>query len=93
MVIALDTTTLYSTFNVENFEQLEKSTQVIAPSMVEYYLSDLASANDDGESYINKTNIQQTIFLDEYSLYLDYSDNIYLEFEEKQSEYETESLW
>jgi hypothetical protein len=65
----------------------------MAPSMVEYYLSDLASSSQDSNTYMNKSNIQQTLNLDEYALYMDYNDEVYLEFTEDQSEYTTESLW
>lgn len=78
---------------MDSFSSLDSCTQVMAPSMVEYYLSDLASSSDFAESYINKSNIQQTIFLEEYSLYLDYNDDIYLEFTLKDETYETQSLW
>jgi hypothetical protein len=65
----------------------------MAPSMIEYYLNDLASSSDDN-SYINKSNIQQTIFLDAYSLYIDYGDDIYLEMADTSNdEFETGSLW
>lgn len=93
MVIKLDKDLVYSTFNVEMFEQIELSTQTMAPSMIEYYLSDLASNSEEESSYINKSEVQNTIYLDEYMLYIDYSDNIYLEFTEKSDDYETESLW
>lgn len=92
MIIKLDTNLVYSTFSVETFEQVELVSQTMAPSMIEYYLSDLASNNEES-SYINKTEIQNTIYLDEYMLYSDYSDNIYLEFVEKSDGYETKSLW
>ncbi len=65
----------------------------MAPSMVEYYLSDLASSSQDSNTYMNKSNIQQTLNLDEYALYMDYNDEVYLEFTEDQSDYTTESLW
>ncbi|MEA3553472.1 MAG: hypothetical protein U9R39_03595 [Campylobacterota bacterium] len=93
MIIQLEKSSLFSTFNVDSFSSLDSCTQVMAPSMVEYYLSDLASSSDFAESYINKSNIQQTIFLEEYSLYLDYNDDIYLEFTLKDETYETQSLW
>ena len=94
MIIQLDKNLVYSTFSVENFEQLDSTTQLMAPSMVEYYLSDLATVTTSEESiYINKANIQNTISLDEYSLYLDYDNKIYLEFIEKEDNYETDSLW
>jgi len=92
LIIKLDKSLVYSTFNVDMFEQIEISIQTMAPSMIEYYLSDLAS-NSEESSYINKSDIQNTIYLDEYMLYVDYSDNIYLEFTEKNDDYETESFW
>jgi len=93
LIIKLETDLVYSTFNVEMFEQIELATQVMAPSMIEYYLSDLASSSEEESSYINKSEIQNTVYLDEYMLYIDYSDNIYLEFTEKDDDYDTESLW
>jgi hypothetical protein len=92
LIIQLDQNSLFSTFNVTCFQELEEGIQSIAPSMVEYHLSDLSST-DTESIYINKSNIQQTIYLDQYSIYLDYEDSIYLEFIEKDDEYETESLW
>lgn len=92
MIVILDKNLVYSTFDVEMFDQIDVSIQTMAPSMIDYYLSDLAS-NSEESSYINKSDIQNTIYLNEYMLYLDYSDNIYLEFTEKNDEYETESLW
>ena len=93
MIIQLEKNSLYSTFTVDNFSSLDSSTQTMAPSMVEYYLSDLAASSDFAESYINKSNIQQTLTLEDYNLYLDYNDDIYLEFTQKDENYETQSLW
>jgi len=92
LIIQLDANSLFSTFEVSSFQELEEGIQSIAPSMVEYHLQDLSSS-DTESVYINKSNIQQTIYLDQYSLYLDYEDSIFLEFIEKEDEYETESLW
>jgi hypothetical protein len=64
----------------------------MAPSVVEYYLSDLA-ATIDSQSLLNYSDIQYRIHFGEYCLMLDYSDNIYLEFTESQSEYETDTFW
>ena len=93
MIVRLEKSQLYSTFAVESFEQLEFHIQNMAPSMVEYYLSDLASMCENGSTYINKSNIRQTLYIDEYSIFLDYDENIYLEFIQNQSDYETSSLW
>jgi hypothetical protein len=75
------------------FEQIEITTQTMAPSMIEYYLSNLASNSEEESAYINKSEVQNIIYLDEYMLFIDYSDNIYLEFTEKNDDYDTESLW
>lgn len=93
MIIQLDKNHLFNTFGVSSFKQLEENTNTMAPSMVEYYLSDLASVSHEGDSYINKSNIQHTITLDEYSLYLDYNEDTYLEFIENNDIYETGTLW
>jgi len=60
--------------------------------MVEYYLSDLASATINN-SYLNRSNIQKSLFLDSYILYLDYSNNVYLEIKQSEDELEANSLW
>ena len=92
MTIKLDTNALFQTFKISCFEELEQEIQTIAPSMVEYYLDDLSSSISE-PAYINRANIQKTIYLDQYSLYLDYSDSVYLETLEKDDNYDTESLW
>ena len=91
MITLLNKSSLYTTFGVDDFFQLENSISTMAPSMVEYYLSDLCDYND--ESYLNKRNIEKSIILDEYSLYFDYDENIYLEMSDDQNESETGSLW
>ena len=92
MIILLDKQNVYSTFSVKNFSQLELSINNISPSMVEYYLSDLCSSQDE-EIHLNKSNIEKSLYLDTYSLYLDYSDNIYLEITQTQDELESDTLW
>lgn len=92
MTIPLDKLNLYSTFNVSSFEGLEASINTISPSMVEYYLSDLASITSDA-LHLNKSNIEKTLHLDTYLIYLDYSGNIYLEITQSDDEYETNTLW
>ena len=92
MIIQLDTHSLFQTFKVSSFDELEQEIQNLAPSMVEYYLNDLSLSINE-PAYINKTNIQKTIYLDQYSLYLDYSDTLFLELLEKENDYTTESFW
>ncbi len=92
MVLLLNKNSLYSTFGVSDFDSLDKNMQSMAPSMVEYYLSDLSSGNED--TYLNKRNIQESISIGEYSIYLDYDDEIYLEIADYiEDDLETASLW
>ncbi len=76
---------------METFDALENSINTMAPSMVDYYLSDLCSYTE--ETYLNKRNIEKSILIDDYSIYYDYEENIYLEMNEDTSENETSSLW
>jgi hypothetical protein len=92
MTILLDKSNLYSTFSVSSFDELKSSIDSIAPSMTEYYLNDLSSFNAS-DLHLNKSNIEQSLYLDSYSLYLDYSENVYLEITKQEEVYETATLW
>lgn len=92
MLILLNKTSLYSTFGVDSFESLDSSINSIAPSMVEYYLSNLSL--DTNDAYLNKRNIQNSICIGEYSIYLDYDEEVYLEIEDSfENSLETGTLW
>ena len=92
MTLLLNKDILFSTFNTSSFDKLEVSFSTIAPSMVEYYLDNLSQTSATN-LYINRSNIQNTIYVDKYCLHCDYNDDIYLEFQESDDEYETLSLW
>lgn len=94
MIVQLDNNLLYTTFDSSSFDEFESNIQNMAPSMVEYYLTDLSSNNTlDESAYINRSNIQQTVFIDEFLVHLDYNNDIYLEVIKKESEYDTESFF
>lgn len=91
MITQLNKNLLFSTFDVEDFQMLENAINNMAPSMVEYYLSDLGSCND--EFYLNKKEVQDYINIGEYNIYIDYNENIYLEVQTNKESYETATLW
>lgn len=92
MILLLNRDSLFSTFGVSCFQDLDSAINNMAPSMVDYYLSDLSNGMDD--SYLNKRNIQSSINIGDFSLYLDYDEEIYLEFLQQNSDnFETASLW
>ncbi len=92
MTFLLNKSSLYNTFGVDNFNNLEDAVNNMAPSMVEYYLNDLREFSED--TYLNKSQIESSLFIGDYSLYIDYSDNIYLELDNDALQpYETGTFW
>ncbi|RXJ89255.1 hypothetical protein CRV01_11620 [Arcobacter sp. CECT 8983] len=93
MILLLNKDSLFSTFGVDSFQSLDLAINSMAPSMVDYYLSDLSSGMDD--IYLNKRSIQNSISTGDFSIYLDYDEEVYLEIEETSNslELETASLW
>ena len=92
MIALLNKTSLYNTFGVDNFNSIEGAIDNMAPSMVEYHLSDLSQYSDD--IYLNKRDIEKSVSIGDYSLYIDYSDNIYLELDNNDnSGHETKTFW
>jgi hypothetical protein len=89
MIIQVNKDSLYNMFGVDNFNLLENALDNMAPSLVEYYLSSFAN-NDD--SYFNKRDIEESISIGDYNLYIDYSKNIYLELNNI-IEDSTQSFW
>jgi len=83
---------LFTLLNICSFEDIEDAISSIAPSLLEYHLEQLLSSIQDNAT-LNKHNIQNTINLDIYTIYLDYSDNLYIELDVIEDEYITESLW
>ena len=93
MIFPLNKDSLFSTFGVDSFYGLDSAINSMAPSMVDYYLSDLSIGTDN--IYLNKRSIQDSISIGEFSIYLDYDEEVYLEIQEDNSslELETGSLW
>lgn len=91
MILPLNKISLFNTFGVDSFETLDDAINAMAPSMVEYYLSDLSSGGEN--TYLNKRNIQNTLYIGDYSIYLDYEDEFYLEISDEIKEEETASFW
>ncbi|AXH12323.1 hypothetical protein [Halarcobacter bivalviorum] len=91
MILLLNKDSLFSTFGVNTFQDLDLAISSMAPSMVDYYLSDLSNGVDD--TYLNKRSIQDSISIGEFSIYLDYDDEVYLEIEDNLQDFETGSLW
>ena len=83
---------LFTLLNIKTFDKIQDAISNIAPSMLEYHLEQLTS-HIQSNITLNRHNIQDTIFLDIYTLYIDYSDNLYIELDIIEDEYSTASLW
>ncbi|MDX9901748.1 MAG: hypothetical protein RBT22_09690 [Aliarcobacter sp.] len=89
MITQVDKDSLFNIFGVKNFELLHSAIDNMAPSLVEYYLS---SFTNDDELYFNKRDIEESISIGDYNLYIDYTKNIYLELNSTTEEI-TQSFW
>ena len=83
MITQINKDSLFNMFGVNDFNLLEGALDNMAPSLVEYYLSSLTS---DDELYFNKRDIEESISIGDYNLYIDYSKNIYLEIDSTDQE-------
>ncbi len=90
MITQINTDSLYNLFRVVDFNLLESAIDSMAPSLVEYHLSGLMG---DDDLYFNKRDIEESISVGNYNLYIDYSKNIYLEELSKLIDYNTQSFW
>jgi hypothetical protein len=86
-----DEKTIYKVFDINEFKQLDLALHNMAPSLCEYYLDDLITNLSPYETF-NRSNIQDCVYMDVYTIYLDYNDKIFIEFK-KNDDYETNSLW
>ena len=89
MITQVDKDSLFNIFGVKNFKLLHSAIDNMAPSLVEYYLS---SFTNDDELYFNKRDIEESISIGDYNLYIDYTKNIYLELNSTTEEI-TQSFW
>ena len=89
MITQVNRDSLFNIFGVKNFELLHSAIDNMAPSLVEYYLS---SFTNDDELYFNKRDIEESISIGDYNLYIDYTKNIYLELNSTTEEI-TQSFW
>ncbi|WP_418185606.1 hypothetical protein ACNSOS_01075 [Aliarcobacter vitoriensis] len=92
MIFCIDKNSILNLFGVENFNLLESTIDSMSPSLVEYHLANFCNISDD-ISYFNKRDIENSFSIGEYSIYLDYDENIYLEVQESNLDNLTQSFW
>ncbi|BAK73402.1 MAG: hypothetical protein AB7S49_04200 [Arcobacter sp.] len=92
MIISVDKDSLFNLFGVNNFYSLETTIDNMAPSLVEYHLSNFYNYNNDNV-YFNKRDVEESVSIGEYNIYIDYDKNIYLEVTESNLDDNTQTLW
>ncbi|MDN5067813.1 hypothetical protein [Aliarcobacter butzleri] len=92
MIVSIDKNYLFNIFGVNNFSSLEAIIDSMAPSLVEYHLSSFCEDNSD-TIYFNKRDVEKSFLAGDYTLYLDYSENLYLELIESDIDEMTQSFW
>jgi len=90
MITLVNKDSLYNLFGVEKFDLLEEAIDTMAPSLVEYHLSSLCEYSD--EAYFNKRDVEETVSVGEYNLYIDYNRNVYIEVNSTTDDY-TQTFW
>uniref|UniRef100_UPI00404806F2 hypothetical protein n=1 Tax=Aliarcobacter sp. TaxID=2321116 RepID=UPI00404806F2 len=91
MIILINKDSLFSIFGVDNFDLLEGAIDRMAPSLVEYHLSSFCEYADN--TYFNKRDVEESVSIGDYNLYIDYSQNIYLEMNTNNIDEYTQTLW
>ena len=91
MISQINPDSLYNLFRIENFELLENTIDNMSPSLAEYYLESLINRNED--IYFNKKDIETSISIGNYNIYIDYNKNIYIEELTKMIDETTQSFW
>lgn len=91
MISQINPDSLYNLFRIENFEFLENTIDNMSPSLAEYYLESLINRNED--IYFNKRDIETSISIGNYNLYIDYNKKIYIEELNKIIDEITQSFW
>ncbi len=92
MIVSIDKNYLFGLFGVDNFYSLETTIDTMAPSLVEYHLSSFCDGSCQ-TAYFNKKDVEKSLFSGDYTLYLDYNEDIYLELFESNIDDMTQSLW
>lgn len=91
MLVLVDKSSILNFFGVDNFCGLEGVLDTMSPSLAEYYLSSFLNSED--LSYFNKKDVETSLDIGDYILYLDYNKNIFLETNDIKEDTQTLSLW
>ena len=92
MVVNVHKSEIFNIFEVESFSLLELKIDQISPSLAEYHLENFIQ-NKECEKFFNKKDIQNSFCIGNFSLHLDYNENIYIELFKDNLDTSTQSFW
>lgn len=92
MIISIDKEHIYNLFGVTDFISLEMAIDIMAPSLLDYHFSDFFKHGEE-ILFFNKREIENSFYLGNYSLYLDYNENLFLEIDDLEVDDSTSSFW
>ena len=91
MFIAVDKNSILNLFKVDTFSELESVLELMSPSLVEYHL--MSFLNGGNTSYFDKKDVETSLYFGEYSLYIDYNKNIFIELNKTEENSQTLTFW
>lgn len=92
MIISIDKEHIYNLFGAADFASLEMAIDIMAPSLLDYHFSDFFKYGEE-ILFFNKREIENSFNLGNYSLYLDYNENLFLEIDDLEVDDSTSSFW
>ncbi|WP_198304484.1 hypothetical protein [Arcobacter vandammei] len=92
MVISLDKEYVYNLFGANDFCSLESIIDNIAPSLLDYHISDFCN-NFEEILFFNKKDVENSFSYGNYNLFMDYNQNLFLEVDSTKVDDSTSSFW
>lgn len=92
LIVSINKDSVFSLFGADSFNNLEIVLDNMSPSMVEYHLLDICNSNDE-HLYFNKRDIENSFSFGDFSFYIDYDSNLYIEQSSSYDDCSTQSFW
>lgn len=92
MTVRIETWAILAPFSARNFQELLENISKTPPSIVEYYLNDLLNSSQNVD-FINKRNVRETIYIEDFQIYFCYDDEFYLYREKSFDEFYEDSFF
>lgn len=92
MTVKVELGAIFAPFCAGSIDELRSQISQMAPSLAEYYLDDLLNSSQTVD-FLNKRNVKETIYIDDYQIYICYDDEVFLCCEKSNNDLYEESLF